>query len=295
MMHLDQLAAFDRVVREGSFSRAAVALGLGQPAVSARILALEDAVGGALFLRARRIRLTALGESFLPFARRALEVVREGVAASRLAQVGERGPLRIGSLGSLAGELVGPALAEFVRDHPQVECTVRSGHHEFLLELLADGIVDAALTVWPPGGTGLDLQAIFKLREKVILVAAPAHPLARRREVRRDDVARLARPLLRLRWWRSHHPVITALAEESRAPVEIAMEAARRLVLAGTGAGFFPEKFIAEDLARGGLREIRVRGLEPIFRDSALVRRPHAPMSPALASFIDVLRRVAKR
>jgi DNA-binding transcriptional LysR family regulator len=263
--------------------------------VSARILALEETVGGALFVRARRIRLTALGESFLPFARRALEVVREGVAASRLAQVGERGPLRIGALGSLAGEVVGPALAKFVRDHPQVDCTVRSGHHEFLLELLADGIVDAALTVWPPGGTGLELQAIFKLRERVILVAAPGHPLARRQEVRREEVARLARPLLRLRWWRSHHPLITALAEESRSSVEIAMETARRLVLAGTGAGFFPEKFIAEDLARGTLREVPVRGLQNIFRDTALVRRPHAPMSPALASFIEVLRRAARQ
>src|SRR5882672_10248234 len=136
MMHLDQLSAFDRVAREGGFSRAAVALGLGQPAVSARILALE--------------------------------VVREGVAVSRLAQVGERGSLRIAALGSLAGEVVGPALAEFVRDHPDVECTVKSGNHELMLELLADGIVDVALTVWPPGGSGLDLQAIFKLRERVI-------------------------------------------------------------------------------------------------------------------------------
>jgi len=66
-------------------------------------------------------------------------------------------------------------------------------------------------------------------------------------------------------------------------------------VLAGTGAGFFPEKFIAEDLARGALREVHVRGLQTIFRDTALVRRPHAPISPALASFIEVLRRAARQ
>ena len=195
MMHIDQLTAFDRVAREGSFSRAAVSLGLGQPAVSARILALEESVGGALFVRGRRIRLTALGETFLPFARRALEVVREGIEVSRLAQVGERGTLRIGALGSLAGEVIGPALAQFLRDHPAVEVTVKSGHHEFLLELLADGIVDAALTVWPPGGAGLELQAIFKLRERVLLVAAPSHPLARRKEIQQADVASLASPL----------------------------------------------------------------------------------------------------
>ena len=81
----DQLATFDRIVREGGFGRAAVALGLGQPAVSARIRALEAAVGGTLFTRGRQVALTALGESFLPYARRALEVLGEGVEVARRA------------------------------------------------------------------------------------------------------------------------------------------------------------------------------------------------------------------
>ena len=81
-MTVDQLVAFERVAREGSFSRAAVALGLGQPAVSARILALEDELGGSLFVRARSIRLTGLGTSLLPYVRRALEVLRSRRSAS---------------------------------------------------------------------------------------------------------------------------------------------------------------------------------------------------------------------
>ena len=52
-MDRDQLAAFDHIVREGSFTRAAVALGIGQPAVSARVQALEDEIGGMLFTRGR--------------------------------------------------------------------------------------------------------------------------------------------------------------------------------------------------------------------------------------------------
>src|SRR5689334_18140039 len=77
IMDLDQIAAFERVVREGSFSRAAVALGIGQPAVSSRIQALEEDVGGILFLRGRRVSLTPMGEGLLPYARRVLEVLRE--------------------------------------------------------------------------------------------------------------------------------------------------------------------------------------------------------------------------
>ena len=60
-MDVDQLTAFQRVVREGSFTRAALSLGIGHPAVSARIQALEAVVGGPLFTRGRRIALTALG------------------------------------------------------------------------------------------------------------------------------------------------------------------------------------------------------------------------------------------
>jgi LysR family transcriptional regulator, low CO2-responsive transcriptional regulator len=291
-MQLDQLVAFDRIAREGTFSRAAVALGLGQPAVSARILALEDAVGGTLFVRGRTLRLTALGESFLPFARRALEVLREGVEASRLAQIGERGSLRIGVLGSLAGGLVAPALAEFVRARPHVECHVRSGDHEFLLQLLLDGIVDVALTVWPCT-SAVELTPLFLFREPVVLVAHPRHALARRGHVTRDEVARLARPLLRLRWWQSHDPRILRLAEDSHTSVEVAMEVGRRLVSSGVGAGFFVRTYIAEELDRGTLAEIPVRGLN-LFRDSALVRRRHSgPISPALAAFIELLRRRA--
>src|SRR6266702_3761766 len=85
-MDRDQLAAFDHIAREGSFTRAALSLGIGQPAVSARIRALEEQIGGTLFTRGRRIALTALGESFLPFARRALELLGEGIEAARVAQ-----------------------------------------------------------------------------------------------------------------------------------------------------------------------------------------------------------------
>jgi len=292
-MQLDQLIAFDRIAREGSFSRAAVGLGLGQPAVSARILALEDAVGGTLFVRRRTLRLTALGESLLPYVRRALEVLREGVEASRLAQVGERGSVRIGALGSLAGGLIGPAVAEFVRTHPKVDCTVRSGDHEFVLRLLLDGVVDAALTVWPCT-SAVELTPLFVFREPVVLVAHPGHALARRGRVGREEVARLARPLLRLRWWQAHHPQIERLAEQSETSLEVAMETGRRLVAIGVGAGFFTRTYIADELARGTLVEIGVRGLR-LFRDSALVRRSHSgAISPALAAFIQVLRRAAR-
>src|SRR5262245_37585491 len=126
-MDTDQLLAFQRVVREGSFSRAARTLNLGQPAVSARILALEAQLGGALLTRGRRLGLTPLGASFLPFVERALETLDEGVKIARASQSRKRGRVTFAALGSLAGGLLGPTLVQFVSTHPDVQCSMRSG------------------------------------------------------------------------------------------------------------------------------------------------------------------------
>ena len=296
-MDRDQLAAFDHVAREGSFTRAAIALGIGQPAVSARIHALEAEVGGTLFTRGRRIAMTALGESFLPFARRALEVLGEGVEAARMAQVGERGRIRLGSLASLAGGLVGPALSALLRTHPEVDCMMRAGDHERIVALLLDGVVELGLVTWPcTEAETADLQAVLLLHEPVILVASPRHPLAARTRVNQDELIRLGRPLFRMRWWQTHHPAILRLTERAGRTVELPMEAARRLAIEGTGVGFFVRTYIAEDLGRGTLVEIPLADLPRIYRDSALVRRRRAgPLSPAAANLVEAIRQQAAR
>jgi DNA-binding transcriptional LysR family regulator len=293
---IDQLIAFDRIVREGSFSRAAVALGIGQPAVSSRIFGLEESLGGALFARGRRISLTALGDSFLPYVRRVLEVLGEGVEAARLARSGQRGRIRLGALGSLAGGLVGPAMASFVRTHPDVECSLKSADHEVLVELLLDGILELALITWPcPEPLAGELLPLFVFHEPVVLVAHPRHPLALRGRVKRDEIAGLARPLLRLRWWPTDPAELSRLALKAGTPVQVPMETARHLVLSGVGAGFFTRTYVAEDLIRGALREVQVRGLRRIFRHSALVRRRRTlPLSSAAADLVQALRAQAQ-
>lgn len=288
----DQLVAFQRVVREGSFTRAALSLGIGQPAVSARIAALEAAVGGPLFTRGRRIALTALGESFLPFARRATDVLAEGVEAARLTRTGERGRVTLAALGSLTGGLVGPAIAAVTRAHPRLDWHVRAGEHEVVLGFLWDGLVELGIVVWPcPETSAAELTRVFLMREPVVLAAAPDHPLAKRRRASRDDVARLAGTMLRLRWWRTHHPEVTRLAARTPATLEVPMEAARHLCAAGAAVGFFPRTYLAEDLAAGRLVTVAVRDLPPLTRTTALVRKPRgAAPSPATQAVIDALR-----
>jgi DNA-binding transcriptional LysR family regulator len=296
-MDTQQLLAFQRVVREGSFSRAALTLDIGQPALSARIQALEAKLGGALFSRGRRVALTPLGTAFLPYARRALETLEEGARVARSAQSGERGRVTLAGLGSLSGGLLGPALAAFVRTHPDVECHSRSADHEFVLQLLWDGVVELGLVAWPcSDASAHELTALCVFSEQVVLVANPDHPLAAKRSVKHADLARLARPLLRLRWWQTHDAGLLRLAEQTGTALEVSMESARHLVKSGVAVGFFTRTYIAEDLECNALVEIKVKDLPPIFRGSALVRRTRSnDLSPAARDLVQAIQQRASR
>jgi DNA-binding transcriptional LysR family regulator len=273
-MDVDQLIAFDRIVREGSFSRAAWELHIAQPTISARIQALEQAVGGPLFARSsRRISLTALGTSFLPYARRAIEVLAEGAAAAREARDGQRGRLTIGVLGSLAGCFLPPALAQFQREHPQVECYVRAGSHQRMVNLLCDGVVELGLIAWPCiDPLSVELTALLQIREPVLLAVPARHPLSQRTDVTLEEIASQADPLLLVRWWQSTHAGVARVAARAKAVANVPPETARALLLEGIGIGFFTRTQIADALAAGQLCEVPIANMAPITRDSALVR-----------------------
>jgi DNA-binding transcriptional LysR family regulator len=273
-MDVDQLIAFDRIVRAGSFSRAAWELHIAQPTISARIQALEQDIGGALFTRtSRNISLTALGSSFLPYARRAIEVLAEGAAAAREAQDGQRGRLTVGVLGSLAGCLLAPALAHFQRRHPRVECYVRAGSHQRMVDLLCDGVVELGLIAWPCiDPLSVELTPLLKLSEPVVLVVPARHPLAQQPSVTQQDVAEQAAPLLLVRWWQSTHAGVARIAGRAQSVANVPPETARQMLLEGVGVGFFTRPQIADALAAGQLRELPIADMAPITRETALVR-----------------------
>jgi DNA-binding transcriptional LysR family regulator len=292
-MDTEQLRTFERIVREGSFSRAAWSLDVAQPTVSARIQALEAQVGGPLFARSGRgVTLTDLGASFLPYARRALEVLDAGVEAARQAQVGQRGRVSIGVLESLSGSFLGPAIARFHAEHPEVEILVRAGRQEQLVELLHDSVIRLAILVWPAHDvlTG-DVEVLLLLREPVVLAVAPRHPLARQASVDRATVVALAQPFLLLRWWLMLPPAVAALAQIVQSVVDVPMDTGRQMVLSGVGAGFFPWMQVAEFVKSGQLVVVPVTDLPPLERDSALLRRRSgAPLSVADEALVATVR-----
>ncbi len=288
-MDLQQLSAFDRIVREGSFSRAALALNIAQPTISARIRTLEEEVGGPLLSRSNQgVQLTALGVSFLPYARRAMGAMMEGTAAVQEAQAGQRGRVTIGVLGSLARFLLAPALVKFQAQHPTVDCYVRANDHWQLIELLYDGIVELAIITWPciqPLTT--DLKALLHFRESAPFIVPRRHRFAKRASITQAEIIADDVRFLPLRWWQITPPAVATLAARARFTVTVPSEVATYLVAKGDAMGFFTEGYIARELADEQVVAVPVADLAPLYRDSALVQlERQSTLSPAAVAMV---------
>lgn len=144
----DQLAAFAAVVEAGSFTRAAKAIHLSQPALSRRIAGLEDALAVTLLVRGPTgPTLTDAGRRVLAFvhAQRALEDELLGELQPKPERT-LRGEIRVVGPSSIVPAMVLPSLSALVREHPQVHIEVRTAGPELMIDLLRRGAADFIIT-----------------------------------------------------------------------------------------------------------------------------------------------------
>lgn len=293
-MDINQLQAFERIVREGNFSRAARQLDITQPTISARIQNLELEIGGPLFVRGgHRLALTERGESFLSYVRRALEVLNEGIEAARLSEEGQRGRITIGTLQSLAGGFLAETIVEFHDTHPRVDFFVRTGHSEQVIEMLYDGLVKLGLVSWPFYNS--DLAELLRFREPLVLVAPANSALARQGKARLEEVKKARGHLLIVPWGPSAHDFTARIKEQAGPMTTLPIETVRYILLHDLGAAFLTRATVAEELQTGRLVEVEVEDLPPGYRESALVcLKRNMPLNKVLQDFVDEVDMQAK-
>ena len=128
---------FLEVARLGSVSRAAEALYVTQPTLTARLHALEREMGTRLFVRARQgMRLTEAGRAFLPYAERAVRAMRDGRQAIQQVGNGSAGQLLVAAAPAVSTYVLPEVLERFFKIHPRVEVAVRTGHSEDVLQMV---------------------------------------------------------------------------------------------------------------------------------------------------------------
>ena len=128
-MLFNQITAFVETARRQSVSRAAEALFISQPALTARLKGLEADLGAELFIRGPRgMRLTDAGHAFLPYAVRSLETLTDGRMQVNALERGGAGRLAIGAAPAVSTYVLPALLKRFSEGFPRVLVSVRTGH-----------------------------------------------------------------------------------------------------------------------------------------------------------------------
>lgn len=172
-MDLHQLKTFVTVARERSITRASEQLHLSQPAVSAHIKALEDALGLALFERTSRgMSLTADGERLLAKAEQTLAAHRELLDEATRLKGRLVGKLRLGAGSNSSHEAIGRFLTALAERCPEVEVALRHGTSVDILGGIRGGSLDAGFynEAGEPDG---DLAVVEVARFRIHVVAPP--------------------------------------------------------------------------------------------------------------------------
>ncbi len=183
--HLD---LFRAVLRHGGMTRAADALGIGQPHVSRAIAQLERDLGFALFVRGHGSALpTPEAEAFA----REVERVQAGLdhlrsAARQIRQMGS-GPIRVACQPSLAARLLPRAIRRLSEEHPGVTVTVHQPDPDTAWSWVSDGRCDLALVRPRTGHAGV-LDEPFLTVEAVCAVPR-THRLARHAVIEAPDLS----------------------------------------------------------------------------------------------------------
>ncbi|MFM1903723.1 MAG: hypothetical protein RLZZ440_1623 [Planctomycetota bacterium] len=289
LVELEQLQHFIRVAELGSITRAAVAAGLSQPAVSRAVARLEEELGQPLFERqARRMVLTEAGAAVLGTAREMLllaDNLREQVVDD-----GVTGRVRVAAIPTIAPYLLPPLLKSFHAAFPQARVVVHEETTDGLLLRLRDGEVDVAILAEPFEGKYLDHERLFE--EELLLVTVAGHPLQAKSQVQLADLQDL--PFILLGEAHCLTASVVSLCQQTEFhPVSIEqtsqIASIQELVALDHGVSLIPA--MARERDTDPARAYRSLAPPRPSRTIVMAWNPYRHRSRLLAAFMDHVRR----
>jgi len=290
-LDLASLQVFQTVVREHSFSRAAEKLYRTQPAVSISIRKLEEWVGQPLFVRGSGARmLTDAGVLLLEYADRMLnlrEEIRKGMNDLRGL---ERGQLALGVNESSIHALL-PALDRYRRLHPGIHIKVHRVFSRDVPREVLNHHLDIGVISYLPEER--DLAAVEFHRDSLVLVVWPGHRLSKRKDV---DIKDLGRETFVAHIVESpYRQRVIQMFARHRVPLQMdiempTLESIKMLVEMKKGVAIVPRMCVESEVARGGLRALRIRQMR-VVRRLYLVYRRDRPLTAAAQELVEIIRK----
>jgi len=290
-VEIGQVEAFLAVGTFGGFRRAADALRVTQPAISARIRALETSLGVPLFVRSKTgLALSAAGRAFRPHAEQLLHAAASARQAVHDLRPSSGSAIQLAAALSICTYLLPDVLKRFQSAHPKVMITVRSGHSREVLEMVLAGQADIGIarSLHHPGVETLSLRD-----DPLVLVARPESQIARARRAPLEEVA--GQPLVFFDRgssdWTLTHGLFRRAGLVPNVVLEVeTIETAKRMVERGMGLAFLPHLAVVHEIRRRRLVAVEVAAAETLSRSLDVIHPRQRPLSPEALALLKTLR-----
>jgi LysR family nitrogen assimilation transcriptional regulator len=293
-MDFKQLEHFVRVAEHGSFSRAAAALGVGQPFLSRQVRQLELELRKNLFHRhGRGIALTDAGEQFALFARSVLQQFDAATQVLSRSETEIRGRVVVGLPPSLGRVLTVPLVRSFSERFPLARMTIVEALSMTLHDRLVSDKLDVALMYDPVTSTLTEIEPLVREPLCLILRKTPDEPDSRPLAFSHLSEHRLIFPS-------EPHPLrarVEAEAQRLDMVLDIAfeidgVEAIVALVEEGIAAAVVPYNLVRAGMPGADLRICPL--VEPVIGGViAMVTPSRRPPTLLSTKTIDLLRQTA--
>jgi DNA-binding transcriptional LysR family regulator len=263
-MDLRQLEILQTIAETGSFTACGRKLNVSQSAISRQVLLLEEELGEPLFLRVgRQVRMTPAAESLVQLGKRVFQDVRDTVG-----QITDRTRTLGGTLRLVGGMTVclyvfPPLLKHLKRVHPQLDIRLTVAIAGRSVEEIRAGRVDAGLLTLPVEET--DLVTVPVMREELLLLTMPSHPLSRKRRIVPQDLS--GEPFILFEAGSATRRVIDAFFVREKIEPTVVMdtenvEIIKAMVKTGLGISIVPYQAIAREVRARQFCCARIEGHE---------------------------------
>ena len=293
-MEFNQLETFLAVISYGGFHRAAGALRVSQPAVSARIKALEDSLGVQVFARVRsHLELTPAGKTLRPHAEQLLRYVALARQAVHELQPAAGGALRIASAFSISTYFLPDVMKDYQFANPGTAVSLRSGNSQDVLKMVLDGEADIGIV---RSVNHLEVETLTLRDDPLILVGHPTHPATRKRRATLEEAESF--PLIFYDKGSSDWTLSQGLFRRAGLLPNVVLEvegieAARRMVERKLGLAFLPQIAVMHDLQKGILVAVAITNAEGLRRNIDVIHPRHRPLTKDAQTFLLVLKAAA--
>ncbi len=288
LLSLQQLRCFCAALELGSFTAAAEALHVSQPAVAEQIRKLESALGADLFVRAGRgVVATDAGRAFAEHAARSLRAVEDAADSVGEVTALRSGTVAIGVFGEPSGWRLDEPVAAFLNRHPNLSVRLVGSNTSVVAERVRRRELEAGVVLLPIDDDKLDVRPI--VRDEVLYVSAS--PARTRRPATIEQLA--ATPLVFYDAESADDdPIRRQLAERAQAhgvrlqpKVEVELkDIALRLVADGIGDTYLPSAYTHAPYYPKGLS---TAPFSPALYDTfAIITRQGARVSPGVRELL---------